>query len=83
MVKQLSTGLSVEARSTKGTVPSPQATISIDLAALPDGPAIRPLNYSDLGTANGVHGELERTVQDLGAWLAHIDGSLKGLLDTL
>lgn len=47
-----------------------------------DGPPIRSLNYASLGnTSDEVHIELERTVSDLSAWLAHLDGSLKNLLD--
>lgn len=78
--------------STKQTTPPPAAPIAAPAPTVPfkpslqpwsDGPAIRPLDYARLGnTSAEVHVDLERTVSDLSAWLAQIDGSLTNLLDS-
>jgi hypothetical protein len=50
-------------------------------AASPEGPDIRPLDYSLLKSSEAVHAELSHTVTDLIQWLSAIEHKLNGMLD--
>lgn len=50
-------------------------------AASPEGPDIRPLDYSLLKSSEAVHAELSHTVSDLIQWLSAIEHKLNGMLD--
>ncbi|KAG8768662.1 hypothetical protein FRC15_005040, partial [Serendipita sp. 397] len=45
------------------------------------GPTIRPLDYTLLGTSEGVHAELNQTVGDLSQWLEVIENGLNDILN--
>lgn len=50
-------------------------------AASPEGPDIRPLDYSLLTSSEAVHAQLSHTVADLIQWLSVIEHNLNGMLD--
>lgn len=50
-------------------------------AASPEGPDIRPLDYSLLTSSEAVHAQLSHTVADLIQWLSVIEHKLNGMLD--
>lgn len=50
-------------------------------SASPEGPDIRPLDYSLLKSSEAVHAELSHTVADLIQWLSVIEHNLNGMLD--
>lgn len=49
--------------------------------ASPEGPDIRPLDYSLLKSSEAVHAQLSHTVSDLIQWLSVIEHKLNGMLD--
>lgn len=52
----------------------------ISTSGWPEGPKIRPFDYTALTQPSNVHAELERIVGELGQWLSTIDAGMTHIL---
>ena len=70
--------LQTSSTSTTSASASISSTTSVSTAY---GPPVQPFNYSILGTADDVQGELAKVVEDLATWLSVVENGLSGVLE--